>query len=112
MEKLTEIVIALLMIVNGEIKEHRIQESMSDCLKGKRIASRNLSNSVEYQCIKSMAETETDSLGNKHITKLILINCIINIINYQFLLLFISKKITFFNVLFLPTFFCFVKTSM
>ena len=38
MEKLTEVVIALLMIVNGEIKEHRIQESMSDCLKGKRIA--------------------------------------------------------------------------
>ena len=33
-----EIVIALLMIVNGEIKEHRIQTAMSDCLKGKRIA--------------------------------------------------------------------------
>ncbi len=48
---MTEMVIALLMIINGEIKEHRIQESMSDCLKGKRIASRNLSNSVEYQCI-------------------------------------------------------------
>ena len=30
-----EIVIALLMIVNNEIKEHRIQPSMSDCLKGK-----------------------------------------------------------------------------
>ena len=73
MEKLTEVVIALLMIVNGEIKEHRIQESMSKCLKGKRIAMRtNNSNSVDYQCIKSMAETETDSLGNKHITKLIL----------------------------------------
>ena len=28
-----EIVVALLMIVNGEIKEHRIQESMSTCLK-------------------------------------------------------------------------------
>ena len=72
MQKITEIVVALLMIVNGEIKEHRIQESMSECLKGKRVASRNLSNSVEYQCIKSMAEVETDSLGNKHITKLIL----------------------------------------
>ena len=33
-----ETVIALLMIVNGEIKEHRIKQSMSDCLKGKRIA--------------------------------------------------------------------------
>ena len=37
MEKLTEVVIALLMIVNGEIKEHRIQESMSKCLKGKEL---------------------------------------------------------------------------
>ena len=33
-----EVVVALLMIVNGEIKEHRIQDSMSTCLKGKRIA--------------------------------------------------------------------------
>ena len=28
-----ELIVALLMIVNGEIKEHRIQVSMSDCLK-------------------------------------------------------------------------------
>ena len=34
---MTELIIALLMIVNGEIKEHRIQETMSDCLKGKRV---------------------------------------------------------------------------
>jgi hypothetical protein len=69
---MTELIIALLMIVNGEIKEHRIQPSMSECLKGKRIASRNVSNSVEYQCIKSFAEIEIDKLGNKHINKLIL----------------------------------------
>ena len=31
-----ETVIALLMIVDHEIKEHRIQPSMSDCLKTKR----------------------------------------------------------------------------
>ena len=30
---MTEIVVALLMIVNGEIKEHRIQESMSQLFK-------------------------------------------------------------------------------
>ena len=67
-----EIVIALLMIVNGEIKEHRIQESMSKCLEGKRIAMRsNNSRSVEYQCIKSKAETEI-YLGAKSIKKLIL----------------------------------------
>jgi len=69
---MTEIVIALLMIVNGEIKEHRIQPSMSNCLKGKRIAMRsNTGNNVEYQCIKSKAETEI-YMGAKSIKKLIL----------------------------------------
>ena len=53
-----ETVIALLMIVNGEIKEHRIQESMSKCLKGKRVAERVFNANVQYQCIKSKAETE------------------------------------------------------
>tara|TARA_Y100000389_G_C17293452_1_gene429216 strand:+ start:104 stop:322 length:219 start_codon:yes stop_codon:yes gene_type:complete len=71
MENLTEIVIALLMIVNGEIKEHRIQDTMSDCLKGKRIANREVNNNVEYQCIKSKAETEI-YMGSKSIKKLIL----------------------------------------
>jgi hypothetical protein len=66
-----EIVVALLMIVNGEIKEHRIQTAMSDCLKGKRIAMRDVSKNVEYQCIKSKAETEI-YLGEKSIKKLIL----------------------------------------
>tara|TARA_R110001599_G_scaffold34930_1_gene111480 strand:+ start:772 stop:981 length:210 start_codon:yes stop_codon:yes gene_type:complete len=68
---MTEIVIALLMIVNGEIKEHRIQDSMSTCLKAKRIAMRSGSDRVEFQCIKSNAETEI-YLGEKSIVKLIL----------------------------------------
>ena len=69
---MTEVVVALLMIVNGEIKEHRIQDTMSNCLKGKRIAMRaNTGTSVEYQCIKSKAETEI-YLGEKSIKKLIL----------------------------------------
>ena len=67
-----EIVVALLMIVNGEIKEHRIQKSMSVCLKGKRIAMRtNNSRNVDYQCIKSKAETEI-YMGEKSIVNLIL----------------------------------------
>ena len=71
---IVETVVALLMIVNQEIKEHRIQESMSMCLKGKRIAERQLKGggSVQYQCLKSKAEIEVDSLGNRHIKKLIL----------------------------------------
>jgi len=69
---MTEIVVALLMIINGEIKEHRIQESMSMCLKGKRIAARgNNSKNVEYHCIKSKAETEI-YMNEKSIKKIIL----------------------------------------
>ena len=69
--EMVEVVVALLMIVNGEIKEHRIQDSMSTCLKGKRIATRVYNSNVEYQCIKSKAETEI-YLGEKSIKKLIL----------------------------------------
>jgi len=66
-----ETVVALLMFINNEIKEHRIQPSMSDCLKGKRIAMRETKSHIEYQCIKSMAETEM-YMGAKSIKKLIL----------------------------------------
>ena len=69
---MVELVVGLLMIVNGEIKEHRIQESMSQCLKGKRIAMRKVSNNVEYKCIKSKAELEDNIDGSKSIKKLIL----------------------------------------
>ena len=70
---MTEMIVALLMIVNGEIKEHRIQESMSQCLKGKRVATRtNKNNNITYTCIKSMAELETNIDGSFSIKKLIL----------------------------------------
>ena len=68
---MTEVVVALLMIINGEIKEHRIQESMSQCLKGKRIAMRSSTSRIDYQCIKSKAETEI-YMNQKSILKLIL----------------------------------------
>ena len=68
-----ELIVALLMIVNGEIKEHRIQESMSQCLKGKRVAMRtNKNNNINYTCIKSMAELEKNIDGSLSIKKLIL----------------------------------------
>ena len=59
------------MIVNGEIKEHRIQDSMSTCLKAKRIAMRSSTSRIDYQCIKSKAETEI-YMGEKSIKMLIL----------------------------------------
>jgi len=67
-----ETVIALLMIVNGEIKEHRIQESMSKCLKGKRVAQRVFQENVQYQCIKSKAELEGNIDGSLSIKKIII----------------------------------------
>ena len=48
-----ETVVALLMFVNFEIKEHRIQPSMGICLRGKREAERQYSATVTYKCIKS-----------------------------------------------------------
>tara|TARA_Y100001936_G_C15635474_1_gene438723 strand:- start:358 stop:573 length:216 start_codon:yes stop_codon:yes gene_type:complete len=68
-----ETVIALLMIIDHEIKEHRIQPTMSECLKGKRVAERQLkgNSSVQYKCIKSKAQTEI-YMGEKSIKALIL----------------------------------------
>ena len=66
-----ETVIALLMFWDGEIKEHRIQENMAKCLRGKRTAERQYSPSVKYQCIKSKAETEI-YMGEKSIKAIIL----------------------------------------
>ena len=66
-----ETVVALLMIVNNEIKEHRIQESMAKCLRGKRTAERQYNESVKYQCIKAKAETEI-YMGEKSIKAIIL----------------------------------------
>ena len=70
---IVETVFALLMIVDHEIKEHRIQPSLSKCLKAKRISMRDKSptDRVVYKCIKSKAEIEV-YMGEKKITKLIL----------------------------------------
>jgi len=65
-------VIALLMLVNNEIKEARLQPSLSECLKGKRVANRTVSSNIEYRCIKSKAELETNIDGSQSIKKLIL----------------------------------------
>jgi hypothetical protein len=66
-----ESVFALLMFVNGEIKEHLIQENMAQCLRGKRHAEREYSESVSYKCYKGKAETEIYK-GRKTIKALIL----------------------------------------
>ena len=69
---IVETVVALLMFVNAEIKEHRIQDNMALCLRRKREAERTYSPNVSYKCIKSKAELETNIDGSVTIKKLIL----------------------------------------
>jgi hypothetical protein len=68
-----EIVFALLLIVDNQIIEHRIQDSLSKCLKAKRYAMKDKSPSdrVVFQCLKSKANIEI-YMGEKKITSLIL----------------------------------------
>ena len=64
-----ESVVALLMFINGEIKEHRIQDNMAACLRARRVSERDFNPNVSYKCIRSEAETEI-YLGEKSIKKL------------------------------------------
>ena len=60
------------MFVNFEIKEHRIQESMGMCLRGKREAERTYSETVSYKCVKTQAELEVNNDGSRSIKKIVL----------------------------------------
>ena len=70
---MVELVFALLLIQDHKIVEHRIQNSLSQCLKAKRYAMKDKSSKdrVVYKCIKSKANVEI-YMGEKKITSLIL----------------------------------------
>jgi len=66
-----EVVVALLMFLNGNMIEYTYKESMSSCLKSKRIAMREINpDSVLFSCKKVTAETEIYQ-GRKKILKVI-----------------------------------------
>ena len=71
METIISSVVALCMFVAGELQEYRIQNKMSDCLKGKREAERNANNNIEYKCGKVKAELEENIDGSKSIKKIV-----------------------------------------
>ena len=71
METVISTVVALCMFVAGELTEHRIQPAMSDCLKGKRVAERDKTDSIDYKCGKVTAELEDNIDGSKTIKKII-----------------------------------------
>ena len=68
---MTEIVVALVMFLNGNMIEYTYKESMSDCLKSKRIAMREINpDSVLFSCKKVTAKTEMYQ-GRKKILKVL-----------------------------------------
>jgi len=71
METVISTVVALCMFVAGELKEHRIQPAMSDCLKGKRVAERASNDNIKYMCGKVEVELEENIDGSKSIKKVI-----------------------------------------
>ena len=66
-----ETVVALLMMLKGDIVEHTYKEKMSDCLKSKRIAEREVRpDRVQFSCKKIKAQTEV-YMGAKKIVKIV-----------------------------------------
>ena len=56
---MTEVVVALLMFLNGNMIEFTYKESMSKCLKSKRIAMREINpDTVLMSCKKITAENK------------------------------------------------------
>ena len=66
-----EVVVALLMFLNGNMIEFTYKDSMSKCLKSKRIAMREINpDSVLFACKKVKAKTEIYQ-GRKKILKVL-----------------------------------------
>ncbi|MGA1046908.1 MAG: hypothetical protein ACO3UU_02780 [Minisyncoccia bacterium] len=68
-----ETVVVLLFFINDKLVEHRIQDSISDCLKHKRLITRNMSmTNKSIQCIETDAEIDINFDGTITIKKLIM----------------------------------------
>jgi hypothetical protein len=69
---ITSLVFALCLFINGELIEHRIQDSLSTCLKMKREATRNMDmQNKQFMCGEVEAELEENIDGSKTIKKII-----------------------------------------
>jgi len=68
---MVEVVVALILTLNGSMIEHVYKDKMSDCLKSKRIAMREVNpDRVVFTCKKVKAETEI-YMGQKKILRII-----------------------------------------
>tara|TARA_A100001037_G_scaffold184395_1_gene165256 strand:+ start:216 stop:449 length:234 start_codon:yes stop_codon:yes gene_type:complete len=72
---ITEVVFAMMMIVNGSMDGFMKTEGLSHCLKVKRESERNLAdnrtNVIRYECGQVLAELEPDSEGVLKIKKIL-----------------------------------------
>jgi len=67
-----KLVFALCLFINGELVEHRIQDSLSTCLKMKRKATRNMNmENKQFMCGEVQAELEENIDGSKSIKKIV-----------------------------------------
>ena len=67
---MTEFVVALIMTLNCNMIEHTYKEKMSECLKSKRLAQREVRpERVQFSCKKVEAITEVYQ-GRKKIIKI------------------------------------------
>ena len=67
-----QLVFALCLFINGELVEHRIQDSLSTCLKMKREATRNMDmNNKQFMCGEVEAEISKNVDGSMTIEKII-----------------------------------------
>ena len=66
------LVFALCLFINGQLVEHRIQDSLSTCLKMKREATRNMNmENKQFMCGEVQAELEENIDGSKSIKKIV-----------------------------------------
>jgi len=70
---MTKLVIALCLFLNGELIEHRVQESMSTCLKMKREATRNMNmENKQLMCGEVEAHMTKNVDGSESIDKIVI----------------------------------------
>ena len=75
--EIIKVVFAILMIQNGSVIEYVPTQGMTDCLKQKRVITRNIGKNQEgmvMQCKEVKAELYED-MGRLKIKRLISVNC-------------------------------------
>ena len=67
-----KLVFSLCLFINGELVEHRIQDTLSTCLKMKREGNRNMNmDNKKFMCGEVEAELEKNIDGSLTIKKII-----------------------------------------